>query len=179
MKRTLGICALLVLAALPAACGFDIFEDVGTDPHPPSFEITRLVRYVTPLAPAATDKAALSTRGRSTTWDSGGFTLSTGEEFYIERSYTDAGGDIVTFRLRDRDGTTKIDFAPADQTYFSGTAGTLPEMITDPVTNVSTVPAGEIIKLTGIYGNHRLELWAEDSHLSRSEKVEFIVTLVP
>jgi hypothetical protein len=33
--------------------------------------------------------------------------------------------------------------------------------------------------LTGILGRHRMELWAEDSHLSRSEKVEFTITLAP
>ena len=41
------------------------------------------------------------------------------------------------------------------------------------------VPPLEILTLTGILGPHRMELWAEDSHESRSEKVEFIITLVP
>ena len=33
-------------------------------------------------------------------------------------------------------------------------------------------------ELTGISASP-LELWAEDSHGSRSEKVEFVITLVP
>jgi len=182
MKRTLGICALLVLAAMTTACGVDIpkiFEDVGTDPHPPAFQITALTHFVAKETPKTAIKSDFSPQGRSSTWDSGGFTLSPGQQFYIERSYTDVGGDIVKFHLRDRDGPLSIDLTPTDHTYFSGTSGTLPEMIIDPVTKESTVPPSEIILLTGIFGRHRLELWAEDSHLSRSEKVEFTITLVP
>ena len=179
MKRTLCICALLVLAATTAACGFKIFEDIGSDPHPPTVAIIGLVRYVPPPEPVTTDSAASSPQGRAVSWDSGGFTISTGQQFYITRSYTDPGGDIEKFQLRDRDGALSVDLSPTDKTYFSGTSGTLPEMIIDPATQESTVPASELIELTGIYGPHRLELWAEDSHLSRSEKVEFIITLVP
>ena len=165
MKRTPGFCALLVLAAMTTACGFDILEDIGTDPHPPAVEITGLVHYVAP-PPGTADRAASSPPGRTVSWDSGGFTLSTGQSFQIGIAYSDSGGDIVKFQLRDRDGALRLDLAPTELTYFPGTSGTLlgPE-------------TGQ--ELTGIYGNHRLELWAEDSHLSRSEKVEFIVTLVP
>jgi predicted small secreted protein len=179
MKRTLRICALLLLAATTAACGFNIFEDIGSDPHPPAFAIIGLVHYVPPPEPVTPASAASSPQGRAVSWDSGGFTISTGQQFSITRSYADTGGDIVKFHLRDRDGALSLDLSPTEKTYFSGTSGTLPEMIVDPVTGESTVPASELIDLTGIYGPHRLELWAEDSHLSRSEKVEFIITLVP
>ena len=187
MKRTLGTGALLVLTATTAACGFNILEDIGSDPHPPTIAIIGLVHYVAPPPPppppppetTTTDSSASSPHERAIAWDSGGFTLSIGQQFYITRSYTDAGGDIVKFHLRDRDGNLSLDFTPTEQTYFSGTSGTLPEMVIDPLTNKSTVPVTEIIDLAGILGPHRLELWAEDSHLSRSEKVEFIVTLVP
>lgn len=153
-----------------------IFEDVGSDPHPPAVQIIALKHHD---AATAADKTDLSPQDRTITWDSGGFTLSTGQQFYIERSYTDAGGDIVAFHLRDRDGPTTKVFSPSEQTYFSGTSGTLPEMTIDPDTQESTVPTGELIEITGLFGRHRLELWAEDSQLSRSEKVEFVVTLVP
>jgi len=179
MKRTLGICALLVLAAGTTACGVDIFEDIGSDPHPPTVRITALTHSVEQDTASTAAIAAVSPQGRSITFLSGGFTLSLGQQFYIERFYTDAGGDIAKFHFRDRDGDNARDLTPTDKTYFSGTAGALPEMIIDPVTNVSKVPATELIDLTGIFGRHRLELWAEDSHGSRSEKVEFIITLVP
>ena len=71
--------------------------------------------------------------------------------------------------------TTK-DITPTDQTYFSGTSGSGPVLLTEPV--AGTVPAAELIGI-GILGRHRLEFWAEDSHGSRSEKVEFIITLAP
>jgi hypothetical protein len=179
MRRTRGICALLVLAAMTTACGFDIFEDIGSDPHPPTVQITALTHYVAENTASTAKKTDVSPQGRSITFDSGGFTLSFGQQFYIGRYYTDAGGDILKFHLRDRDGSTTKDLTPTANTYFPGTSGTLPEMIIDPVTNESTVPAKELIDLTGIFGRHRLEFWAEDSHGSRSEKVEFIITLVP
>jgi len=181
MKSILGTGALLVLTALTAGCGFEIFEDVGTDPHPPTVVITALVHYVPPPTPTPTpppeDRVASSEQGRAVTWDSGGFTLTTGQQFYIARSYTDAGGDIVNFHLRDRDGLTTKDLTPTDQTYFSGTSGSGPVMLTEPV--AGTVPAAELIEVVGIFGQHRLEFWAEDSHGSRSEKIEFIITLAP
>jgi hypothetical protein len=178
----MGICALLILAGMTTACGVDIpkiFEDVGSDPHPPTVQITALTYAVAEDTASTAAKADVSPQGRSITFNSGGFTLSIGQQFYIDRYYTDAGGDIVTFRLRDRDGPTTQNFSPTANTYFSGTSGALPEMITDPITNESKVPATELVDVTGIFGRHRLELWAEDSHGSRSEKVEFIVTLVP
>ena len=155
---------------MTTACGVDIpkvFEDVGTDPHPPTVDIIGLVVYVEqPTDAAIADRASSSRPGRSVFWDSGGFTLSAGQLFQIGLAYTDAGGDIVKFRLRDRDGRMSLDLTPVELTYFSGTSG-----------NAFGPEKGQ--ELTGIFGRHRLELWAEDSHLSRSEKVEFIITLVP
>lgn len=180
MKRTLGTGALLVVTAMSAACGFKVLEDIGSDPHPPAVTVIGLVHYVAPPPEAAsTDSAASSKQGRTVAWDSGGFSLSTGQKFYIVRSFSDVGGDILKFRLRDKDGPTAVDLTPTGQTYFSGTSGTLPEMIVDPATNKNKVPDEELIEFTGILGVHRLEFWAEDSHGSRSEKVEFIITMVP
>jgi len=164
---------------MTAAC-VKIFEDIGTDPHPPTVAVTELIHYVPPPeAPATADGAAASPQGRSIAWDSGGFTLATDQLFQIRLSYSDAGGDIVKFQLRDRDGSLNQDLLPFELTYFSGTSGTVvcPETGVDPVTGVDNPTEGIVI--TGIYGRHRLELWAEDSHGSRSEKVEFIITLAP
>ena len=167
MIKTLGLCALLAVAALPAACGFDIFEDIGSDPHPPTVQITSLEYYVAPppeVAPTPT-AAGAANRGRTIDWDSGGFSVSPGQRFVIGRAYSDAGGDILKFHVRDRDGAFETDITPTDQTYYTGTSGTV------------IGPEGGL-ELTGIAGPHRLELWAEDSHGSRSEKVAFVITLV-
>jgi len=166
MKKTLCAGALLVLMAMTAACSFKIFEDIGSDPHPPAIGVTALVLYVAPAEPATPtiDRAISSSQGRSIIWDSGGFTLSPGQKFQIGITYADAGGDIVKFPLRDRDGALRIDLVPIERTYFSGTSG-------------SVLGSVDGIGLEGIVGPHRLELWAEDSHGSRSEKVEFVITL--
>jgi len=173
MSRILCAAALFVVAALTPACNLPIFEDIGTDPHPPAIQIVSLSYYVAPpvetTEPTPTpiptpDKTSVSLPGRSSTWDSGGFTLADGQTFQIEIAYSDSGGDIVKFHLRDRDGKTSVDLIPIDRTYFSGTSGTA----LGPL-------AGQT--LTGIAGPHRLELWAEDSHLSRSAKVEFVIDL--
>ena len=182
MKWARGSAALLVLATMTASCTqLKIFEDVGSDPHPPSVAVTELVHFVappseptpepTPDRATSVDSVASNQQGRSVAWDSGGFTLATGELFQIRVAYTDAGGDIVKFQLRDRDGSLKTDLMPVDQTYYSGTSGT----VLCPATAVDATPAG--IEITGVFGPHRLELWAEDSHGSRSEKVEFVITL--
>ena len=168
MKKTLCAGALLVLMAMTAACSFKIFEDIGSDPHPPAIEVTALVHYVAPAEPPPAtptiDRAISSPHERSIIWDSGGFTLSPGQKFQIGITYADAGGDIVKFTLRDRDGALKVDLVPIEKTYFSGTSG-------------SVLGSVDGIGLEGIVGPHRLELWAEDSHGSRSEKVEFVITL--
>lgn len=169
------MCALFVLAAMAAGCGFKIFEDVGSDPHPPTVEIVSLIRYVAPevteepvTAPTTTTTttttaATLTTIGKTISWDSGGFTLSVGQKFLIGRAYADAGGDIVKFVLRDRDGPLNTELTPLDMTYYPGVSGSV------------LGPEGGI-EFTGIFGRHRVNLWAEDSHGSRSEKVEFIIT---
>ena len=171
MKRTLCAGAFLALAAMTTACGFKILEDIGSDPHPPTVEITSLAIYVAPEAGTTTADTTTTTtdassrHARTVSWDSGGFTLATGEKFVIGRRYSDPGGDIVAFRLRDRDGPTSSDLTPTDQTYYSGTSG-----------EVIGPSAGA--EITGNFGPHRVELRAEDSHGSRSEKVEFVITLI-
>jgi len=169
MKRCLSLGALLVLSATTAACSF-MFEDVGSDPHPPTAEIIELVDYVEPAKPkdllpaAITGNATSQPQGRTLAWDSGDYTLSPGQRFQIRIAYTDGGGDIVKFSLRDRDGPLQEEFLPTGQTYFSGTSGT-------------ALVSENGLELTGIVGQHRLELWGEDSHGSRSEKVAFVINL--
>jgi hypothetical protein len=168
MKRRLCTGALVALAALTTACGVKVFEDIGSDPHPPTILAFGLAIYVPPEEPApapTTDQAASAARGRTITVDSGGFTVARGQKFVIGLTYSDAGGDIESFPLRDRDGSLKMGCVPADLTYFPGTSG-----------SVTCVQDG--YELVGINGPHRLEIWAEDSHLSRSEKLEFVITLV-
>ena len=167
MKRTLGTGALLVLTAMTAACSLGVFEDVGSDPHPPTAEIIELVHYVVPVDTTTTtpDGGASAPGAKTIFWDSGGFTLHTGELFKIAIAYTDAGGDIERFVLSDLTGPTTVDIIPTDQTYFAGTSG-------------ARLGPTNGIELTGVAGVHRLQLWAEDSHGSRSEKVEFVITFV-
>lgn len=175
------MCALLVPFVASAACSFKILEDIGSDPHPPTVDIAELLLYVAPPEPAPEpvpepvlpDSVASSRQGRSVGWDSRGFTLTTDQLFQIRVTYTDAGGDIVKLLLRDRDGSLQVECLPINQTYFPGTAGT----VLCPMAAVGSPPGG--IEITGLIGRHRVQLWAEDSHLSLSEKVEFIINIVP
>ena len=172
MKRTLGVCALLALASLSGACGFKIFEDIGSDPHPPTVEITALVHFVEAVettTPAALNADRAVSPAPRTVHRLGLRGVHREPRTEIpdrDRAYTDAGGDIESFQLHDRDNNANdASLVPTDQTFYTGTAGTVlgPE---------------DGLELTGIAGPHRMELWAEDSHGSRSEKVEFVITLV-
>lgn len=169
MNRILCTCALL-LTMLTTACS-GVFEDVGTDPHPPTMELLGLVHYVPPPEepPPPPDEPPLAFVVAKpgpglVAWDSGGFTVHPGELFQVSVAYADRGGDIMKLVLRDRDGAFKTELVPTDQTYFPGTSG-------------SAVGPAKGLELTGVVGPHRFELWAEDSHLSRSEKTEFVITL--
>ena len=166
MNRTLTACALLVFLATTAACGYKVFEPIGSDPHPPTVEIIQLVHYVPPVTTMV--KAASPVKGNLLAVDTG-FTVTTDQLFQIKVNYTDAGGDLVKFSLHDLDGklggSGTVDFTPAAETYFPGTSGTV---------LLPTLGLG----LTGIAGRHRMQLWAEDSHLSRSEKVDLVINLI-
>jgi hypothetical protein len=179
MRRTLYTCALLAVGALASGCGFKVFEDIGSDPHPPTVEILAIAHYVkpppaTPDAPATTAgwsaataavRGAAPTAPRSVVWDSGGFTVSMGQLFQITTAYTDAGADIVEYKLRDRDGKNDFSLTPPEgSTYFPGTGGEITHSV-------------DGLEMDGVLGPHRMELWAEDTHGSRSEKVEFVITL--
>ena len=180
MKRTLCGCALLAVGVLSAGCGFKVLEDIGSDPHPPTVEIRSLFHYVPPPEPepepepepqsqptSAAGGGAARTAARSVAWNSGGFTVTTEQRFMIITGYTDAGADIVGYKLRDRDGSNDYTLTPPEgMTYFPDTQGEITH-------------SAEGIEMTGVFGPHRMELWAEDSHGSRSEKVEFVITFAP
>lgn len=169
MKKTLSLGALVVLAAMTTACSFKIFEDVGTDPHPPTIELIGVRVYVAPVetTTTTTDRNTAAPHGRSIAWDTG-ITMASGELFQIAVAYTDAGADITAISLRDRDGSLIMNCVEdtADQSYFEGTSG-------------AAICVEDGYELAGVSGPHRLELWAEDSHESRSEKVEFVITISP
>jgi len=168
MKRTLSVFTRLMLVAataLLAGCGIKIFEDIGSDPHPPSATVISVARYTPPAAPATADRVSARAQTRVVQWNSNGFTLRRGELFEVGVSYSDPGVDILKFQLIDLDGALSAELTPIDPPYFPGATGT------------AVGPAAGI-EMSGIAGPHRLQLWAEDSNGSRSEKVEFVITFV-
>jgi hypothetical protein len=152
LGRILASCAL---AALLAGCGDlpPIFEDVGADPHPPELALLGIGLQLPgdpPPPPAYGSPAA-------------GLTLRPEDPnanvMALRVAYADAGADIASVSLRDLDGSLGGDAA---DTSSLGTAGTL-EFTVDATATVD--------------GPHRLELWAEDGHGSRSAKTSFTVTI--
>jgi hypothetical protein len=138
--------------ATAPGCGFSVFEDVGADPHPPTIQVTGVARYVEPAPTAATARPG----ARNVV----AFTLRAGDKFQVALNYADSGGDIMRFKIVDLDGPLNVDVTPVDATYFPGTSG-----------SVLIPEAGQ--ELSGVAGRHRIEVWAEDSHLTRSEHAGF------
>ena len=101
-------------------------------------------------------------------------------ELLFRLRYSDAGGDLQFFVIRDRDSLLLTEVTPTapevdrdgdgepdtvdTPDYFSGTAG--------------EVDLPNVVFESTMVGPHRLEIWAEDSHGSRSEKVAFTVQVV-
>lgn len=176
MKRIPAVCAAVaLLALLPSCLPFPLFEDVGTDPHPPTVVLLGIA--VQPKAPegeVAPPPDFVPIEGYVVHPND-----AAASTFAFSVQYTDAGGDVQRFRIRDRDGSLAADLAPtAPQVdidgdgvletldipdFFAGTIGRA------TLENVQFVPHME--------GVHRLELWAEDSHGSRSPKVAFTLTV--
>jgi hypothetical protein len=170
-----------------AACGdFSVLEDVGDDPHPPQLELLG-VAYE-PVEPATVEpKTSLST-GRAATPDikpAEGFVVRPYDEgassLLFRVRYFDAGGDLESIIITDLDGTLKnqglnkipvvVDLdgdgepdTQPDLVYYSGTSG--------------TVDLGYLSFPPGVEGPHRMQLWAEDGHGSRSAKLAFIFTVL-
>jgi hypothetical protein len=148
-RRTVLALALACTLSL-GGCGFDIFENVETDPHPP--RIFDLVVSPTTIKP------------------------ETG--LNVQVGYADDGADITTFILRDRDSSSGWSIVPAAPVpedpkatpdpapeFFPGTAGIM-HTVKPLITNLRQE------------GAHRIEIWAEDSHGSRSDKIEFVITVI-
>ena len=145
-----------VLAALLAAgCRtFEIFEDVGTDPHPPTVEITALVHYVSRRprnhgrTPTYTeDESPAAGAGRAVTWDSGGFTLAPAS--------SSRSRDLHRRRRRHRQASTSAtgtamtderSVPPTDQTLLLRHLGDRARLAHRPVGH----RAAAAIELTGI-----------------------------
>jgi hypothetical protein len=183
MKPRARASALLLLAALASSCTkYSVFEDVGSDPHPPEMQLLGVafqpVEATTPEARSAAGRALqfLPPEGLEVRpFDDEANTL------VFRVRYFDAGGDILAVRVRDLDGTLEASVTPAPpeevdldgdgvpdpqptSEFFSGTSGT-----------VDTTP---VVFPPGVEGPHRLEVWAEDSHDSRSPKISFTVNVV-
>jgi hypothetical protein len=179
MKRPVCACAFIIIvsSSLAACTNLGIFEDVGADPHPPQVQLLGVAFQ--PPAPAVGEPeeapAFLPPDGFVVRpYDDAANTLV----FRVQ--YFDAGGDILTIIIRDRDGTLNSSAGPTapevdldgdgvpdpqpDLVYFSGTSG--------------TADLEGVVFPPGVEGPHRIELWAEDSHGSRSPKIAFTFTVV-
>ena len=178
MKSAWGVCILLIPVALTAACSFKIFEDVGSAPHPPQIQLLGIAYQ----PEAATDPAETPVPVFQAP---DGFVVRPGDpsssKLVFRVQYTDGGGDITSFKIIDLDGPFTASPAPTAPVVDLDGDG-LPDVdVSAPdfflgTTNV--VDLGNVTFTSGIDGAHRLEIWAEDSHDSRSEKVAFTITVV-
>lgn len=169
MKRLFTACGMLLSCGLWAACSppFAIFEDVGTDPHPPELTIVGVAYQ--PVADADGFEPPPEIQPLE------GFVVRPlqegGSTLLFRVQYKDVGGDVQSFKIRDRDSPLDQELtptAPADgeaPDFFSGTTGTA---------DLQDVELGSTLM-----GAHRLEIWAVDSHGSRSEKVAFTLEVGP
>lgn len=173
MKRLTAALGAIAAPLLLGGCTrFGVFEDVGSDPHPPTMRVEQVL--VQP--PEAAAKAA-----RVIAFDTHGLEVVSGAKLQIRLSFTDAGGDVVNFHFRDRDGSLSIDGVPgAPELDLDGDGE--PETTLDPpeyfAGTAGIVTFRDIEFSAKMIGPHRIEVWAVDSHESRSEKVEFVVTVV-
>jgi hypothetical protein len=169
----------MILSGVLAACtNLGIFEDVGTDPHPPQVQLLG-VAYQPPSAAegeAPIAPAFLPPEGFVVhPFDAAESTLV----FRVQ--YSDLGGDISTITIRDLDGTLNSSSGPAAPADVDLDGDGVPDTQPAPVYFVGTsgtVEIDGIVFPTGLEGPHRLELWAEDSNGSRSPKIAFTFNVV-
>jgi hypothetical protein len=179
MKRLFTACGMLLSCGLWAACSppFAIFEDVGTDPHPP--EVTIVGVAYQPVADADGFEPPPEIKPLE------GFVVhplqEDGSTLLFRVQYKDVGGDVQSFKIRDRDSALDQELRPtAPQVdldgdgvidtveapnFFSGTSG--------------TADLQDVELSSTMMGAHRLEIWAVDSHGSRSEKATFTLEVGP
>lgn len=164
--RALAVPLLLTsLAAckdLPA-----VFEDVGSDPHPPRLALLAVGVGVPEEPVAAADAAASAGEAaRGVTYFPPDAVVTirpyrpAESTLALRVGYSDAGADLSSITVRDSGGPNDGTLTLPD---FPGTSGTIEGTVDfDP----NSLP-----------GPHRLELWAEDEHGSRSAKIVFTVVV--
>ncbi len=145
-----ALVAAALLAFAPAACdGVWPFESTNPDPHPPAL----------------------------TNFQYSPVNLETGQSMRGSFTYSDSGADIETFEMRDLTGSGLLDPVPLlpdtgeeeedrgpSVFFFPGTAGSIEwEMPVD----------------SNQGGRHRIQAWLTDSKESRSNIVEFQITVSP
>lgn len=174
MKRSALAAAIVVLAWSAGCEQLGLFQDIGADPHPPSVSLVRI--ETDPGDPD--DSEGPPPRPKPLDFDGTGYVLYPNVILQAVVSFADDGGDVVRFRLRDRDGPTDIEGIPAPPEFdFDGDGdvdftGTAPEYFTG---TAGFVLFRELGFTASQQGEHRIELWAEDSHGSRSGKIEFLL----
>ena len=187
MKQPVRWCALVILAGVLAACtNLGIFEDVGADPHPPQLQLLGVEYQPAETAvepePKTTRPAARAATPRLSSPD--GFVVRPNDpatsSVMFRVQYFDAGGDIESIMIRDLDGSLNqaLEAVPVETvSEGEGAADTAPTLVYFAGTS-GTVDLGYLAFPPGVEGPHRLELWAEDSHGSRSPKVTFTFEFV-
>jgi hypothetical protein len=182
--RPLALAAFLVVAGGCTSTG--MFEDVGVDPHPPSVQLLAVLPFVpAPPTPTPTPVAgpdAASQRARTIQFDTGGLTVRVGDLVQFTVSYADPGADLVDFRIRDLDSPLNVNLVPGAPKADINGDGVLEEVGPPPkyfpgTKGIAVGPDVGFTINTKMAGPHRFELWAEDSHSSRSEKVEFVINI--
>jgi hypothetical protein len=195
MNRSVRACAFIFLAGVLAACtNLGIFEDVGDDPHPPQIQLLGVAykpMEATPEPapepePEPEPKMAVAA-GRAASLQflpPDGFVVrpydSAANSLAFRVQYFDAGGDIDSIMFRDLDSNQggSLSIIPAEAgTEGDGTTDTEPVLAYFPGTS-GTVDLGYVAFTAGVEGPHRIELWAEDGHGSRSAKITFTLTFV-
>lgn len=183
MKRIARACAPLLLVGTIASClPFPLFEDVGSDPHPP--QLVLLGVGFQPIVPPPPPPGEPPTPTPAPVFfPPEGFVVHPNDareaKLIFQVQYADVGGDVVSFVLRDRDGsfsTTAAPTAPEADTGGDGVLDTLPTPAFFAGT-AGIVSLEDVAYTANMQGPHRLELWAEDSHGSRSEKIAFTITV--
>jgi hypothetical protein len=178
MKSFVRACAAVALLALLAACSDlpPVFQDVGTDPHPPNVRLLGIGYQPAAVEGGVTPPPDFQPVVGFVVYPNDG-TRST-VAFSVQ--YTDPGGDVQRFKVRDRDGTLNTELLPTAPLVDIDGDGIL-ETLQVPDFFAGTIGQAtlENVPFTArMEGEHRIELWAEDSHGSRSPKIEFVITVV-
>lgn len=176
MKGIGRAAAGLLAAALLGGCDTPIFQDVGSDPHPPAVVLLGLALQPLKDEQGNAPEPAFGPPTRITVRPND----KAANKIALRVSYADSGADIVNFKVRDLDGVLNQPLTPSAPRADLDGDGIL-EDLEVPEFFIGTVGLANLenvnFSTTTMAGDHRIELWAEDSHDSRSEKTTFIVTI--